>query len=122
GLGKPPDQRVAIELVTSFFTTWHPLFPFLHGPSFIKDMESIYKRQRRPSKPTQESPSPHDVRKLLTFQLIINIASLDRTDIHLPIESRIKSTADVSRMAGCLALSHDLSTIQAILAAELYLV
>ena len=41
GLGKPPEQRVAIELVTSFFTTWHPLFPFLHGPSFLKDMESI---------------------------------------------------------------------------------
>lgn len=122
GLGKPPEQRVAIELVTSFFTTWHPLFPFLHGPSFLKDMESIYKRQRRSSKPTNDNPTPQDIRKLLTFQLIINIASLDRTDILLPIESRIKSTADVSRMAGCLALSHDMATIQAILAAELYLV
>ncbi|KAJ9604664.1 hypothetical protein H2200_010778 [Cladophialophora chaetospira] len=122
-LGKPPDRKIAIELVTSFFTTWHPLFPFLHGPSFIKDMELIYssQRQRRPSKPTKEASVPLDVRKLVTFQLIINIASLDRSDVMLPVESRVKSTADVSRVAGCLALNHDLSTIQAILAAELYL-
>jgi hypothetical protein len=121
-LGKPPDRKIAIDLVTSFFATWHPLFPFLHGPSFIKDMELIYslQRQRRPSKPTKD-PSPIDVRKLVTFQLIINIASLDRNDLVLPVESRIKSIADVCRVAGCLALNHDLSTIQAILAAELYL-
>ncbi|EXJ60872.1 hypothetical protein A1O7_05025 [Cladophialophora yegresii CBS 114405] len=122
-LGKPPDRKIAIELVTSFFTTWHPLFPFLHGPSFIKDMESIYsvQRQRRPSKTTKDNPAPVDVRKLVTFQLIINIAALDRSDLSLPVESRIKSAADVCRVAGCLALNHDLSTIQAILAAELYL-
>ncbi len=122
-LGKPPDRKIAIELVTSFFTTWHPLFPFLHGPSFIKDMELIYstQRQRRPSKPAKDNSVPIDVRKLVTFQLIINIASLDRSDITLPVESRVKSTADVCRVAGCLALNHDLSTIQSILAAELYL-
>ena len=120
-LGKPPDRKVAIELVTSFFTSWHPLFPFLHGPSFIKDMESIYTTPRRPSKAAKNSPVPVDVRKVVTFQLIINIASLDRSDIPLPKESGIKSTADVCRVAGCLALNHDLSTIQAILAAELYL-
>ncbi|KIX08992.1 uncharacterized protein Z518_00070 [Rhinocladiella mackenziei CBS 650.93] len=121
-LGKPPERKIAVELVMSFFTAWHPLFPFLHGPTFLKDMESIYVQQRRASKPTKENPAPTDLRKLLTFQLIINIASLDRSDIHLPMESRIKSTADVCRVAGCLALTHDLSTIQAILAAELYLV
>jgi hypothetical protein len=122
-LGKPPDRKIAIDLVTSFFSTWHPLFPFLHGPSFIRDMELIYSvhRQRRPSKPTKDGPAPVDVRKLVTFQLIINIASLDRNDITLPVECRIKSTADVCRVAGCLALNHDLATIQAILAAELYL-
>lgn len=120
-LGKPPDRKIAIELVTSFFTVWHPLFPFLHGPTFLRDMESIYQSQRRPSKTNKDSPGPTDLRKVMTFQLIINIASLDRNDIHLPMESRIKSTADVSRVAGVLALNHDLATIQAILAAELYL-
>ncbi|EXJ91587.1 hypothetical protein A1O3_00135 [Capronia epimyces CBS 606.96] len=120
-LGEPPEKDIAIELVMSFFRAWHPLFPFLHGPTFLKDMELIYTNQRRSSKARKESPAPTELKKLVTFQLIINIASLDRTDIHLPMESRIKSTADVSRVAACLALSHDLSTIQAILAAELYL-
>ncbi|EXJ93532.1 hypothetical protein A1O1_01924 [Capronia coronata CBS 617.96] len=120
-LGKPPDKKIAIELVMSFFTAWHPLFPFLHGPTFLKDMEVIYASQGRSPKTAKENPSANELNKLITFQLIINIASLDRTDIHLPMESRIKSTADVSRVAGCLALLHDLSTIQAILAAELYL-
>lgn len=120
-LGKPPEKKMAIELVTSFFTAWHPLFPFLHGPTFLKDMETIYASQRRSSKTTKDSLPPADLNKLVTFQLIINIASLDRTDIVLPMDSRIKSTADVTRVAACLALSHDLSTIQTILAAELYL-
>ncbi|RVX71371.1 hypothetical protein B0A52_04945 [Exophiala mesophila] len=121
-LGKPPDRKIANDLVMSFFTTWHPLFPFLHGPTFLKDMELLYQRQRRPSTTSTTSPAPHELRRLVTFQLIINVASLDRSDIHLPAESRIRSTADVSRVAGCFALSHDLSTIQALLAAELYLV
>lgn len=120
-LGKPPDRKIAMELVMSFFTAWHPLFPFLHGPTFLRDMESIYLHQRQPSKASKDGSASVELRKLITFQLIINIASLDRSDIHLPMESRIKSTADVSRVAGCLALNHDLSTIQAILAAELYL-
>ncbi|KAI1619544.1 fungal-specific transcription factor domain-containing protein [Exophiala viscosa] len=119
--GKPPQRKIAFELVTSFFRLWHPLFPFLHGPTFLKDMETIYQQRRRPSKPTKENPTPTDLRKLLTFQLIINIASLDRSDILLPMESRIRSIGDVSRVAGCLALSHDITNIQAILAAELYL-
>ncbi|KAJ9612663.1 hypothetical protein H2204_015037 [Knufia peltigerae] len=120
-LGKPPERKIAFQLVTSFFTVWHPLFPFLHGPTFLKDMEAIYLNQRRHAKATREHPSPTDLRKLITFQLVINIASLDRSDILLPMESRIKSNADVSRVAGCLALSHDITNIQAILAAELYL-
>ncbi|KAK5211366.1 hypothetical protein LTR41_002826 [Exophiala xenobiotica] len=121
-LGRPPERKMAMELVMSFFTLWHPLFPFLHGPTFLKDMEAIYLQRRRQSKPTKENPSPTDLRKLATFQLIVNIAALDRSDILLPMESRIKSTADVSRVAGCLALSHEITNIQAILAAELYLV
>ncbi|KAL2424458.1 hypothetical protein ABEF95_010617 [Exophiala dermatitidis] len=120
-LGKPPPKKIAMELVMSFFTAWHPLFPFLHGPTFLKDMESIYAREARSSAAMKDNPGTVELSKLVTFQLIINVASLDRTDIHLPMDSRIKTTVDVSRVAACLALSHDLSTIQAILAAELYL-
>ena len=132
--GKLPDRKIAIELIMSFFKAWHPLFPFLHGPSFIKDVELLY-QSHRPNPPTfkkqrssstlatPDPPAPQpDLRKLLTFQLVINIASLDRTDIQLPPESRIRSTADVLRVAGTLGLDHDLATLQTLLAAQLYLV
>lgn len=120
-LGRPPERKMAMELVTRFFEAWHPLFPFLHGPSFLKDLESLYRQSSNPIDSHTSSTSP-DVRKAITFQLVINIASLDRNDIQLPEESRIKSTADVARVAGLIALDHGLATIQALLAANLYLV
>jgi Fungal specific transcription factor domain len=127
-LGRPPDRRVAMELVMGYFKAWHPIFPMLHGPSFISDMEQIYSTQHSDqageanrSARAQDAPQV-DVRKLVTFQLIINIASLDRADIQLPAECRIRSTADVTRVAGSLALDHDIATLQTLLAAQLYLV
>lgn len=125
-LGRLPDRKVAIELVMSFFKVWHPVFPFLHGPSFLKDMELLYQRPTPPSfsgtRANKSQQPPQDLRKIITFQLIINIASLDRSDINLPLESRVQSTADVTRVAGTLALDHDLATLQTLLAAQLYLV
>ncbi len=129
-LGRLPERKIAMELVMSFFKAWHPIFPMLHGPSFLKDMELLYSAQRptpptfsgnRPTK-TSDNPPPVDPRKMVTFQLIINIASLDRMDIQLPSESRIRSTADVTRVAGSLGLDHDIATLQTLLAAQLYLV
>jgi hypothetical protein len=126
-LGRLPDRKIAIELVMSFFKVWHPVFPFLHGPSFLRDMELLYQRPTPPAFPDKKKRDkvvqpPQDLRKIITFQLIINIASLDRNDIDLPAESRIQSTADVTRVAGSMALDHDLATLQTMLAAQLYLV
>jgi hypothetical protein len=126
-LGRLPDRKIAIELVMSFFKVWHPVFPFLHGPSFLRDMELLYQRPTPPAfsdkkKRDKVVQPPQDLRKIITFQLIINIASLDRNDIDLPAESRIQSTADVTRVAGSMALDHDLATLQTMLAAQLYLV
>ena len=135
-LGKLPDRKIGMELVTSFFKTWHPVFPFLHGPSFLKDMETLYlpqrptppifseskRRRRSSSHAATPDIAPADARKLATFQLIINIAYLDRPDIQLPASSRINSTVDVTRVASVLAVDHSLATIQTLLAAQLYLV
>jgi Fungal specific transcription factor domain len=129
-LGRLPDRKIAMELIMSFFQTWHPIFPMLHGPSFLMDMELLYAAERptppnfsgNPATKTPDNTPPIDVRKIVTFQLIINVASLDRTDIQLPLESRIRSTADVTRVAGSLALDHDIATLQTLLAAQLYLV
>ena len=117
-LGHLPDRSVAMELVMSYFKAWHPIFPMLHGPSFLKDLELLYASNQT----TPPDTPAVDVRKIVTFQLIINIASLDRSDIQLPTESRIQSTADVTRVAGTLAIDHDIATLQALLAAQMYLV
>ena len=130
-LGKLPPQAVASGLVLSFFRAWHPLFPFLHGPTFLNDMEAIYGASDQPQ--SKEEPlstklglpnelGDIDIRKAVTLLLIINVASLDSAETVLPSNSRIKSSADVARMAGVLGVRHDIITIQALVASELYLI
>lgn len=130
-LGKIPPRAVASGLVLSFFKAWHPLFPFLHGPTFLNDIEAIYKANDPPhpraKDPTKKlGPSNEledvDIRKAVTLLLVVNVASLDSADTLLPSNSRIKSSADVARMAGVLGVRHDIITIQALVAAELYLI
>ena len=130
-LGKLPGKSVASGLVLSFFKAWHPLFPFLHGPTFLSDMEAIYAANDRPSPKAEglfrkSGPSSElddiDIRKAVTLLLIVNVASLDSAETILPSNSRIKSSADVARMAGVLGVRHDIVTIQALVAAELYLI
>jgi hypothetical protein len=123
-LGELPEKSVGMELCMIFFKAYHPLFPFLHGPSFLQDVETLYST-------TSESGSlqsgisghqrPYDVRKLITFQLVINTAALSAPTL-LPSTSRIKSTESVSLVAGILAARHTIPTIQVLLATELYLV
>ena len=130
-LGKLPPKSVASGLVLSFFKAWHPLFPFLHGPTFLSDMEALYAASERPQ-PKAEGQFKRlvpnneledvDIRKAVTLLLIVNVASLDGADTILPSNSRIKSSADVARMAGVLGVRHDIITIQALVAAELYLI
>jgi hypothetical protein len=118
--GELPDRKAGTELVMIFFKAWHPLFPFLHGPTFLQDMEILYSEDETKHRQNGHNTKPYDVRKLITFQLVINIASLDRPDL-LPASARITSTTDVSRVAGILGASHTIPTIQTLLAAELYL-
>ena len=130
-LGKLPPKSVASGLVLSFFKAWHPLFPFLHGPTFLSDTEAIYAANERPRRKveghfTKLGPPGElddvDIRKAVTLLLIVNVASLDSAETVLPSNSRIKSSADVARMAGVLGVRHDIITIQALVAAELYLI
>jgi hypothetical protein len=130
-LGKLPPRSVTSGLVLSFFRAWHPLFPFLHGPTFLSDIEAIYGANDGPQAKAEGhlkklGPSNEldviDIRKAVTLLLVVNVASLDSADTLLPSNSRIKSSADVARMAGVLGVRHDIITIQALVAAELYLI
>lgn len=123
-LGELPERTLGMELCMIFFKAYHPLFPFLHGPTFLQDVETLYSTASG-SERMQIGQSglhkPYDVRKLITFQLVINTAALSVPTL-LPPKSRISSTDSVSLVAGILAVRHTIPTIQALLAAELYLV
>jgi len=158
-VGRPPtDQKLAMDLVTTFFRQTHPLFPFLHGPKFLEDMTEIYTAIAQPSKQTaqhqQSTKAPQlagrrtnsttsvnsnstanmatlgsihsiDPLKLITFQIIINIASLSGGTFPeipvLPPSSTIHSAQALLALILPLSTTPLLPTIQLLLSAELYL-
>jgi len=166
-VGRPPsDQKLAMDLVTTFFRQTHPLFPFLHGPKFLEDMNEIYSAISQSSKQPQPKPSTKaaqppnrrtnsttsinsnsnmsnlgdiqnvDPLKLITFQIIINIAALSNgtspspstfspmattTTPTLPTTSTIHSALALLSLILPLSTTPHLNTIQLLLSAELYL-
>lgn len=125
-LGDAPSVDVARELMMIYFRIWHPLFPFLHGPTFLQAMELLYAGDRGQDTMTAPNQPPlHDHRSACwttILQCVFNLANLLRPDLHLPPESQIASPSSVYSLLGALSCRHDLSSLQALLAAQLYLV
>jgi hypothetical protein len=120
GLGRPPDVGVAEELVTTYFKLWHPIFPFLHGPTFLQELESFYGNDVNQANQST-SQNHNDTRRAILFQCIFNLAAMDRPDIVLPPEARIESTTRLMSLLGGLSLKTEIPYLQALLAAQLYL-
>ncbi|GAQ11362.1 hypothetical protein ALT_8683 [Aspergillus lentulus] len=126
-LGKAPPLDMARELMMVYFKVWHPLFPFLHGPSFLRAMELLYsdshgtEGQNYGDIPST-SPDHRNARWTTIFQCVFNLASHLRPDLTLPPESRIKSPGSMHSLLAILTLRQDLPSLQALLAAQLYLV
>ncbi|KAH6950904.1 hypothetical protein DER45DRAFT_579090 [Fusarium avenaceum] len=110
-LGQPAQPDVAKHLFMIYFQTWHRFFPFLHGPTVLKDMEDLYSTSR----PSFSLP------KVIILQSIFNLANLHGDNL-LPAISRIKKPADVLACLPSLAVKGDLVSIQALFASELLLV
>lgn len=120
GLGRPPDIKTAEELVTTYFKLWHPIFPFLHGPAFLQELESFYTSDVNQLHQTAFQ-NRNDTRRAVLFQCIFNLAAIDRPDIILPPESRIESITSLMSLLGVLSLRTEIPFLQALLAAQLYL-
>ncbi|KAH8817203.1 fungal-specific transcription factor domain-containing protein [Xylogone sp. PMI_703] len=120
GLGRPPSVGIAKELIISYFEKWHPLFPFLHGPTILEEVELFYSNDDTPRRFTT-SQLRENTRRAIIFQCIFNIAALDRPDITLSPASKIESPASLMSFLGILAVKHDTPSLQALLAAQLYL-
>lgn len=121
-LGKAPLLEDARRLMMMYFKLWHSLFPFLHGPSFLQAMEAFYSESS--SDGQYQDPVSEHRRACWTiiFQCVFNIASLLQPDLRLAQESRITSGADVLKLIYVLLDRHDILSIQALLAMQLYLV
>lgn len=123
-LGQAPPLTMARELMMAYFKVWHPLFPFLHGPTFLQAMESLYSDPASSSSPADAfSSDDHSNACWSTiFQCVFNLASLLRPDLRLPPESQIESPSSIYPLLGTLSCRHDIPSLQALLAAQLYLV
>ncbi|GIK02297.1 hypothetical protein Aspvir_006346 [Aspergillus viridinutans] len=126
-LGKAPPLDVARELMMVYFKVWHPLFPFLHGPSFLRAMELLYSGSHGTEGHTHAnvpstSPDHRNACWTTIFQCVFNLASHLRPGLAIPPESRIKSPGSMHSLLVILTRRQDLPSLQALLAAQLYLV
>lgn len=122
-LGQAPSLELSKELMMMYFKVWHPLFPFLHGPTFLQAMERLYSYDTS-DKPAQEAdPSDHrSVCWTVILQCIFNLGSLLRPGLELPTECRIQSPTNMTSLLAVLATRHDIASLQALLAVQVYLV
>lgn len=116
-IGTPPSSELARELMMIYFRVWHPIFPFLHGPTFLRDLEIFYSARESSS-----SLEPAAISRAVTLQCVFNISTLHRPDLRLSASSRIRSPDHILPLLGILALKCDTASIQALLAAQLYLI
>ncbi|EED16746.1 fungal specific transcription factor, putative [Talaromyces stipitatus ATCC 10500] len=119
-LGEAPGLEVASQLMMIYFERWHPIFPVLHGPSFLMTMEAFYSETRTSGE--GEVSKHHRACWTAIFQGVFNIASILRPDLQLAHKSKIISAADAVQLANVLLNRHDILSFQAILAIQLYLI
>lgn len=121
-LGTAPPLDLAKELMMMYFKVWHPLFPFLHGPTFLQAMERLYSSPDRGSSTDAPSPDHRSICWTVTLQCIFNLGYSIRPDLPLPRGSRIQSPGNMASLLGTLATRHDIASLQALLAVQVYLV
>ncbi|PNY18341.1 Uncharacterized protein TCAP_07545 [Tolypocladium capitatum] len=139
GLGIPPSPAAARELVVLYFQHWHPLFPFLHGPTVFEQMDGFFgspgaeqgqgqvqdenqshDRIHSPDQAASTSPRSRLCRAVI-FQCLFNIAASSQREQALEPSSRIQSAASLTNLVGYISSRHDTASLQTLLAVELYL-
>ncbi|KAH8901109.1 hypothetical protein GQ53DRAFT_674272 [Thozetella sp. PMI_491] len=113
-LGQPPPADVAKTLFMEYFQTWHRFFPFLHGPSALKDIELLYA-----SPAARKQPVP--LARVIILQCLFNLASLHSSE-GLLAASRIEKPENILSILPGIAVKGDIVSIQALFAAQLLLV
>lgn len=118
GLGELPDRHTAKELLMAYFRTWHPLVPFLHGPTCLAELELLYSDQ---SNVAARSRKPR-LALTVIFQCLFNIAKLDRPDLPSLGCASFRTEEQLLTILSSLSLKCDIESLQALLTAQLYFV
>lgn len=121
-MGNAPPLELSKVLMMMYFRVWHPLFPFLHGPTFLHAMEKLYSSSGEDTSAAENHPDRRNTCWTVLLQCIFNLGSLLRPDLELPPTSRIQSPSCVTSLLGSLATRHDIASLQALLAVQVYLV
>lgn len=119
GMGSAPDEQVSRELIQTYFRTWHPLLPFMHGPSLLNDLEALYSNSSK-----QGSSFRKALCQMATYQCLFNISSMGKSADSrvLPATCQIRSSMTLLTWAGFIATAHDMASLQSLIAIQLYLV
>ncbi|KAL4997373.1 fungal-specific transcription factor domain-containing protein [Aspergillus recurvatus] len=137
-LGQAPPQQLAKDLMMVYFKVWHPLFPFLHGPTFLRAMGGLYgegngnadgdfeqtEAEAEPQQQPQQNKSHTSTAWTAIFQCVFHLAALITPDLPLPPPCHIQPpiSSSIHTLLTPLTARHDLLSLQALLAAQLYLV
>ncbi|KAF7557685.1 hypothetical protein G7046_g5976 [Stylonectria norvegica] len=122
GLGMAPPPATAKKLLMLYFRLWHPFFPFLHGPSFVNQLNQFYDRAggSETDKDAHESPQRRLCRAVI-FQCIFNISASTQDNDILQPSSRIQSGSALTGLLGVVCENPDVYSLQALLSMTLYL-
>ncbi|KAJ5678309.1 uncharacterized protein N7477_003942 [Penicillium maclennaniae] len=121
-MGSAPPLEASKEFMMMYFKVWHPLFPFLHGPTFLQAMEKLYSSTGDNTPVLDKSSNHRNTCWTVILQCIFNLGSMLRPDLELPPTCRIQSPSSVTSLLGCLLAKHDIASLQALLAVQVYLV
>lgn len=120
GLGSFPSFEVAQALAVEYFQQWHPIMPFLSGPDFLHDLETLYQDPSTFGSSLRLHTDRKRVCQLVILQCVLNMgASCSESEgPHL----RPLSKSSLLSLVASLACRNDILAIQTALAAELYCV
>lgn len=121
-LGESPSREHAGKLIQVYFRVWHPLFPFLHGPTFAKEVEMYYAEAENADVVQDKAELRRRHCRAITFQCIFHLAALNRHDLRLRTRSTIKSVAALTTELCSLATRNDIPVLQALMAGQIYLI
>lgn len=120
-LGSLPPYEVARQLAVEYFSTWHPVLPFLSGPEFLQELEAAYLDPNTAKGSGKAFVDRRRLCYLIIFQCILNVGA-SGTSASLSNDANMPSRSNLLSLAAALATRHDILTIQTILSAQVYCV